>query len=193
MRFGCGLLAAAFLCAAGSNAAGAENLFRPDGWSALAADRNAHRPGDLVTILVYESASATNSASSASQKQAKVQGSATAGHFNKSAGIEVSGASDSGGTTGRSGQMVAQISGTVTAVEANGDLDIAGQQVIHINHERTLIKVSGRVRPADISSTNTVLSSKLANASIDYDGSGFVSRSARQGVITRLFSWLGLL
>jgi len=171
----------------------ADTLYRADSWAALAADRTARHVGDLITILVYENASASNSASSGSQKQARIDGNVSAGHFNKSVGAGINGASDSNGTTGRSGQMVAQISGKVTAIEPNGDLDIAGQQVIHINRERTLIKIVGRVRTADISTTNTVLSSKLADAAIDYDGSGFVSRSARQGIVTRLFSWLGLL
>jgi len=183
----------ALAIAACTTGARADNLYHADGWAALASDRTARRTGDLITILVYESASASNSARSGSQKQARIDGNVGAGNFNKSAGAGISGGSDSNGTTGRSGQMVAQISGQVTAIEPNGDLEIAGQQVIHINRERTLIKVRGRVRPADISATNTVLSSKLADAAIDYDGSGFVSRSARQGIVTRLFSWLGLL
>ena len=89
--------------------------------------------------------------------------------------------------------MVAQISGTVVGIEPNGDLDIVGQQLIHINREKTLIKVRGRARQADIGVGNTILSSRLADAAIDYDGSGFVSRSARQGMVARIFSWLGLL
>jgi len=183
----------ALLLVGAVSGARADTLYHADGWAALASDRTARHVGDLVTILVYENASATNSASSGSQKQARIDGNVSAGHFNKSVGAGINGSSDSNGTTGRSGQMVAQISGKVTAIEPNGDLDLAGQQVIHINRERTLIKITGRVRPADISATNAVLSSKLADAAIDYDGSGFVSRSARQGIITRLFSWLGLL
>ncbi len=177
-------------CAADARA---DTLYHADSWAALASDRTARHVGDLLTILVYETASASNSASSGSHKQARIDGNVDAGHVNKSVGAGINGTSDSNGTTGRSGQMIAQISGKVTAIESNGDLDIAGQQVIHINRERTLIKIVGRVRPADISATNTVLSSKLADAAIDYDGSGFVSRSARQGIVTRLFSWLGLL
>jgi len=188
------LLVGVAVTALSAHTASADNLYRPGSWPALASDRNARQVGDLVTILVYENASATNSASSGSAKSAKMQGAVTAGHsFNKSGGVEETGASDSSGTTGRSGQMVAQISATVSAVEPNGDLDIRGEQVIHINGERTLIKIKGRVRTADISTANTVLSTRLADAMIDYDGSGFVSRSARPGIVTRIFSWLGLL
>jgi flagellar L-ring protein FlgH len=185
--------AACLLLGAMPAGAGAESLYKPGNWPALASDRVAHQRGDVITILVYENASATNSANSSSKKDAKILGSATAGHFNKSAGLSLSGGSDSSGTTARSGQMVAQISVTIDGVEPNGDLDVSGQQTLHINRERTLIKIKGRLRPADISSTNTALSTRLADAAIDYDGSGFVSRSARQGVVARVFSWLGLL
>lgn len=178
------------LCAASAHA---DDLYKSGSWPALASDRNARQVGDLLTILVYENASATNSASSGSAKSAKIEGSLSAGHFSHAGNLSTSGSSDSNGTTGRSGQMVAQISATVQSVEPNGDFEIIGQQIIHINGERTLIKVKGHVRRADISSANTVLSTRLADAMIDYDGSGFVSRSARQGVVTRLFSWLGLL
>ena len=50
----------------------------------------------------------------------------------------------------------------------------------------------GRIRPADITSDNSVLSSRIADAQINYDGKGFVSRSAKPGVINRVFSFLGL-
>lgn len=173
--------------------ASADTLYAHGGWAGLATDRSARRPGDLVTILVYESATASNSASSGSHKNSKLAATVSAGHFGKSAGLDLDGGSADTGTTGRSGQMVAQISATVDAVDAGGDLDVSGQQLIHINGERTLIKLKGRLRPADISAANTALSSRLADAAIDYDGSGFVSRSARPGPLARLFSWLGLM
>lgn len=171
----------------------AQDLHEPGSWAALASDRNAHRAGDIITILVYENASASNSAVSSSDKAARLSGSVNAGRTTRSAGGAVEGSSDSSGSTGRSGRMVAQISGTVVGIEPNGDLDIVAQQLIHINREKTLIKVRGRARPSDIGVGNTILSSRLAYAAIDYDGTGFVSRSARQGVIARIFSWFGLL
>jgi flagellar L-ring protein precursor FlgH len=184
---------AALLLLAAPGAAWADNLYVPGSWSSLATDRSAHHIGDLLTVLVYENASATNSANSRSQRNGSVRGGASAGHFDKSAGLDLAGGSENSGTTARSGQMVAQISVKVDAVGTNGDLDVSGQQLIHINGERTLIKIRGRVRTADITSGNTVLSTRLADAAIDYDGRGFVSRSGRLGPISKIFSWLGLL
>jgi flagellar L-ring protein FlgH len=184
---------AALLLASLPVSAQADDLYHPGGWSALASDRNARQVGDVLTVLVYENSSASDSASSGSAKDSRVEGTVHGGSLSKSGGLDFTGGSQSNGSTGRSGQMVAQISVRVGGLEPNGDLDVSGEQVLHINREHTLIRIKGRVRPADISSSNTVLSSRIADAAIDYDGSGFVSRSARPGPLTRLFNWLGLM
>lgn len=174
--------------------ANASDLFVPGNWPSLAADRRAAQQGDILTIVVYENASASNAANSSSKKSSKLDGRISAGSsFNEGAGLSIGGGSDNQGATGRSGRMVAQISAIVENVLPNGDLQVAGSQLLNINGERTVIRVKGRVRSADISASNAVLSSRLADAAIDYDGSGFVSRSARPGIVSRIFNWLGLL
>lgn len=171
-----------------------ENLYVPGNWSALAADMRASHVGDVLTIVIYESATASNSASSGSKKSSRVEGSITAGDvLNESAGLKLGGGSDNQGTNGRSGRMVAQISATVEEVLPNGDLRVAGTQLLNLSGERTAIKVKGRVRAADITGANIVLSSRLADAQIDYDGSGFVSRSGKPGIVSRIFNFLGLM
>lgn len=163
-------------------------------FSALASDRVAHGVGDSITILIYENATASNDASSGSKKNSQVSGSLRAGRsIDEDASIGLGGSSTNQGSTGRSGHMVAQMSGVVEDVLPNGDLRVTGEQLLNINGERTLIRIKGRVRAADISASNTVLSSRLAEAAIDYDGTGFVTRSAKPGVIGRIFNWLGLL
>lgn len=172
----------------------ATDLYSPGSWSALASDRTARAVGDLLTIIVYENASASNSATTASKKSNKLDGRIVAGSVIDEAGsLGFGGGSDNAGSTGRSGRMVAQISATVEQVLPNGDLRIAGEQTLNINGERTHIRVKGRVRQADISSANAVLSSRLAEAAIDYDGTGFVTRSGKPGIVARIFNWLGLL
>jgi len=163
-------------------------------FSALGSDRVARSVGDSLTILIYENASATNDASSGSRKNSQVSGSIrTSGSLDGDISLGAGGSSSNQGSTGRSGHMVAQISAVVDDVLPNGDLRVTGEQLLNINGERTLIRIKGRVRAADISSSNAVLSSRLAEAAIDYDGTGFVSRSARPGIVTRIFNWLGLL
>ncbi len=88
--------------------------------------------------------------------------------------------------------MAAQLSVTVREVLANGDYLIEGEQRLDVNGERTLIRVRGRIRTADIRGDNSVLSGRIADAQINYDGKGYVSRSARPGLVNRIFSLLGL-
>jgi flagellar L-ring protein precursor FlgH len=174
--------------------ANAADLYHPGEWSALATDRNASRVGDTLTILIYESATATNSASNNSDRSSHFGGQISADTvFNHGGNLSLNSGSDNTGSTDRSGGMVAQISAVVDGVLPNGDLHITGAQALNINGEKTNIKVAGRVRRADISPSNTVLSSRLADAAIDYDGSGFVSRSSQPGLLTRVFNWLGIL
>ena len=69
---------------------------------------------------------------------------------------------------------------------------ITGAERLHINGETTTIEVRGRIRAADINGNNQVQSNRIANAQVNYNGKGFVSRSARPGIIQRIFSILGL-
>jgi flagellar L-ring protein precursor FlgH len=170
----------------------AADLYQRDNWSALASDRNAYKVGDILTVIVYETATASNSANSGSSRNTDVSGSVSAGSFDKSAKLGIQNGSDNSGTTGRSGGMVAQISVVVDNVLPNGDLHVTGAQVLNINDDKTNIRVAGRVRPSDISAANAVLSNRLADATIDYNGSGFISSSAKPGIVTRIFNWLGL-
>src|SRR5690606_30946312 len=97
------------------------------------------------------------------------------------------------GRRDRSGKIIAQIGVVVDEVLPNGDLHVSGEQILNIDGDRTRIQLKGRVRRADIASNNTVLSSRLADVLIDYDGRGFVTRGAGPGILTRIFSFLGLV
>lgn len=186
-------LGLAAILVGGASMASATDLFVPGNWPALAADRRAGQPGDILTILVYENASASNSASSGAKRDTRLDGRISASTvLDETASFGLGTGSDASGATGRSGQMVAQMSAVVEEVLPNGDLRVAGSQLLTINGEKTTIRVRGRVRAADIGASNIVLSTRLADAMIDYDGSGFVSRSARPGIVSRLFNWLGL-
>lgn len=185
------------LVALAAGAARAENLYRHDNWPALASDRRATQVGDILTVVVMENSTATNSAQTGTRRDTRLGGDISAGHpgsgINESASLGLSGSFGGNGQTVRSGRMVAQISVHVDAVYPNGDLGVSGASALNISGERTNIRIRGRVRPADIAGDNSVLSGRLADAQIDYDGSGFVSRSARPGLFQRIFSFLGIM
>jgi flagellar L-ring protein FlgH len=187
-------LALLLMSASLSTPVGAEDLYKGGNWPSLAADRKADAVGDIVTVLVAENNTASNSVGKSSKKQNSLSGQITAGSsFDKSAGVNFGGSYDGEGNNSRADRMVAQLSATVTQIYPNGDLQISGWQRLKINGEMTDIKVSGRVRPDDINGQNAVLSSRIADANIEYDGKGFATRSAKPGIVTKLFSWLGLL
>jgi flagellar L-ring protein precursor FlgH len=171
----------------------AENLYKSTSKAALASDRRASDIGDTLTVLVFQSAEATNSMQNNSQRKTNVGGSISAGSsFNHSANLQIGGGYNGQGEVRRSEKLVTQITVVVQSVLPNGDLMVAGEQVMRVNGETTRIGVRGRVRPADIAGDNTLLSSRIADAQISYDGKGFVSRSAKPGLINRIFSFLGL-
>jgi len=81
----------------------------------------------------------------------------------------------------------------VVDVAPNGDLVVAGQQLIEVNEEKQEIKLEGRVRAVDVSESNTVLSTRLADAKIWYVGDGLLGEKQRPGILTRILSWLRIL
>jgi flagellar L-ring protein FlgH len=184
------LFAVTMVAGPGAHAA---DLYTNNTWAAMASDRPATKVGDSLTIIVDESSTASNSASSGSKKSSQFAGQVGASPaLNLSGGLSLSDSFDGSGQTQRVHKMIAQISVVVDAVLPNGDLHVVGAQALNINGERTKIRISGRVRPADIGSDNSVVSTRLADANIDYDGAGFVAASTKAGLITRLFNWLKL-
>lgn len=186
------LLALLAVSAGAGSAARAEDLYRGNSWAAISADRRASAVGDALTILIFQSAEASNSAQNASRRSTELSGGLSVSSVQEQANAQISGGYSGRGEVSRSERLVTQITVTVQSVLPNGDLMIAGEQYMRVNGERTRIGVRGRVRPADIASDNTLLSNRVADAQIDYDGRGFVSRSARPGLINRIFGFLGL-
>jgi flagellar L-ring protein FlgH len=185
-------LAALALLAVCAGEALGEDLYHNNEWAAVASDRTASNVGDILTIIVYQSAEARNAAQNTSRTRRSFEGGLESGSIDESASLSLDGAYAGQGEVRRSESFVTQISVTVTEVLPNGDLRIAGEQQMHINGERTTVHVRGRVRPADIYGANQVLSSRIADAEISYDGRGFVSRNARPNWVHSLFSFLGL-
>ena len=175
-----------------AGAAQAENLYRPSTWPALSSDRRAAAVGDALTVIVFQAAEASNSAHNDSARSTDFSGGLNAGSIDERIEFDFGGSYSGRGQVRRSERLVAQLTVTVEEVLPNGDFIVFGEQWMHVNGEHTRIGVRGRVRQADISSENSVVSSRIADAQIDFNGRGFVSRSARPGLINRIFSFLGL-
>ncbi len=184
------VLAALALMAA--TPAATQTLYQGDNWASMAADRRAANVGDSITVIIQQAAESSNSTQNNSNKATTVNGNLRAGSIDEGGQLTFGGGYSGKGEVRRSERLVAQLSVTIAEKLPNGDFRIVGDQRMHVNGENTTIGVRGRVRQADIRADNSVLSSRIADAEIDYNGKGFVSRSAKPGLINRIFGFLGL-
>ncbi len=143
-------------------------------------------------VLISESASATNRVRNNSSKNTSLSGGISVGSIDESADLGLRGGYSGSGEVERTDRFVARIAAQVVEILPNGDFVLEGSQHLMINGERRDIILRGQVRQVDISGENSIPSSRLANAQINYDGKGWVSRSAKPGLINRIFSFLGI-
>lgn len=190
-RFGSRLLVTGFIAAL-IPVASADNLYKGSSWTDLASDNKAAAIGDILTVIVYQSAEARNSSRSDSRRRNGFDLEASVGTFSDRASLDLDRSVSGSGEFRRSESLLTQFSVTVVGELPNGDLLIEGEQLVFVNDERSQIGVRGRVRRVDISPDNQIVSTQIANAEIDYDGSGYVARSAKPGLLGRLFLFFGL-
>jgi flagellar L-ring protein precursor FlgH len=175
-------------------------IYRPNYGMSLFEDRKAHRVGDIITIVLNESTSSTKSTSVSMKKESGID-------FNEnSAGNTLLGSNPSFANLGlatnleqnrdftgeadadQSNQLSGNITVTVSDVLANGNLIVRGEKWMTLNRGDEYIRISGMIRPDDISPDNEVLSTKLANARIAYSGTGELADNAAAGWLTRFFN-----
>ena len=90
------------------------------------------------------------------------------------------------GTASQSNSLSGFLSVTVVQVMDNGNMEILGQKKLNLNNGDEYIRISGIVRPEDISASNLIASNRIADAQITYVGAGEVADSSRQGWLSRL-------
>jgi len=172
----------------------AESLYEPNMYRPLAGDNRAYRVGDLLTVQVYENSSASTSTDTTTQQTNSTSAGLSSLLSSRQLGgsISQSGTFDGGGTTQRANKLLTTLSVTVREVLPNGDLKVAGQQLLVVNEEQHKVDLEGRVRPQDISSDNVILSTRLADAHINYLGEGELSDRQRRVWWRKVVDWLGL-
>jgi flagellar L-ring protein FlgH len=188
----CLAVLAALAVTAAPTAAG-DDLFKNSRWAGLSSDRKASKPGDVLTVVVYQNAEARNAQRNEAQRNTSIDGRIATDVASENGELSFGGDFSGRGEIRRSESLITQISVKVREVFPNGDLLIAGEQEMKVNGEKTRISVRGRVRPADINTGNQVLSTRIADAEISYEGQGFVSRNSNSSPLGWLFSLLGFV
>jgi len=167
------------------------------------SDVRARNVGDVLTISVVESASASKNANTKTSRDSGLKAS-WSGAFDALASqwslngqkigtsheIGLGDAFDGKGETTRTSSMTAYITARVTDVLSNGNLVLRGTRQVQVNQENQYISVQGVVRPEDISSTNVILSTYIAEAVIELSGYGPVSDKQTVGWLTRIVDWI---
>ncbi len=169
----------------------ANSLWRP-GARAFFIDQRASKPGDILTVLININDNAKLSNTTQSQRANATKGEIS--HvlgletalakimpkgFDPSNAIDQSGSTSSngGGSVNRQEQIQVTVAAVVTGVLPNGNLLIQGSQEMKTNSELRELTVSGIVRPEDISATNTINHTQIAEARIQYGGRGDLTRT----------------
>jgi flagellar L-ring protein precursor FlgH len=165
-----------------------------------ARDARASQVDDVLTIVVAEQASAvttgvtkTQRASSTTNSVAALAGlTKTTGPLANLANISGSSQINGQGTTSRTTSLSTTMTARVTHVLPNGGLVVEGTKDIQVNSERQTIMVRGVVRPADIDTTNSVQSNRLAELEVHVNGKGVVGDAIRRpNILYRIL--LGIL
>ena len=158
----------------------------------LYSNGRASQVGDILSILLKESTSASKKAKTTADKSSSTTLTAptvfgrtldnfSAGFSGPTTEFEGEGKSDI------SNSLEGSISVTVHEVLPNGVLVVRGEKWLKLNQGDEYIQISGMVRPEDIAADNTISSEKLADARISYSGTGQVSDTNTMGWLSRFF------
>ena len=167
----------------------AGSLYSPQArFADLVRDPRAAQIGDLVTIVVSDSASAVSTGATATSRKSSASASVTAlagktkaaGPLTNLLGLDGQSKLDGQGRTSRQTTLTTTLSARVVDVLPNGYLVVQGDKDIAINAERQRVQLRGVVRWNDITPGNQVRSDRLAALEIRIDGKGVVGDSIRR-------------
>ena len=173
----------------------------------LFEDTKAREIGDIVTVLLNETATSSATASTDTSKSSSIDlqtnsilglpsnmgvqnflGMGTG--FNPAAKGSTTRANKGTGTVRRVGSLTGTLAATITAINENGNFEISGERSVTVNNEEQLMVLTGIIRPSDINYDNTINSSLIANAAISYSGEGVIADEQRVGWLMRALSYV---
>jgi flagellar L-ring protein FlgH len=183
--------------------AAAQSLWRSDTSKPMYADKTATGIGDIVTIAVQESTTASKDNKTATSKSSAVDANITSFLYSPTAsGLMTQGGQmpalkygykndySGGGTIDNSEKIISYVAARVIDVLPNRNLVIEGRRETAFGGEQQTIILRGVVRIDDITANNTVFSYNIADASIHIISKGTISDSQRKGWFNRIWDKL---
>ncbi len=181
----------------------AQSLWPANLSQSMFSDKRAAGVGDIITVIVAESSTATKNNETKTEKKSGLSAAITSFLYPQSAGgfLAHKGqmpamaynsdlSHDGGGTINDSETVVAKIAVRVVDVLPNGNLVIEGRRQTSFSGENQTIVLRGVVRAADVASDDTVFSYNIADATIQIIGKGTVTDEQRKGWFTRIWDKL---
>ena len=157
----------------------------------FSSDRRAKKVGDILSVTLSETFSSnkavTNSSAKADNIGAEVGPTGILKNFRLSGSVAKTNSFAGSMATNQSNSLSGTLSATIVRVFPNGNLEIKGQKKLRITEGTEYIRLSGIIRPEDISTTNTVSSAKIAEAQIEYVGAGILDSATKPGWGSKIF------
>ena len=168
----------------------------------LFADTRARSVGDIITVMLMESTQASKNADTALSRESGINMAAPTifGRTNpgfsvekyKDLTLEQSIAAESefsgNGASSQSNSLNGAIAVQVARVLPNGNLMVQGEKWLALNRGEEFIQLRGIIRPEDISPSNSIASTMVADARISYGGTGIIDRANTPGWFSKFFS-----
>lgn len=160
----------------------------------LFEDRRARFVGDTLTIRITENTSASVKSNAKNERSSSIEASVDGLSRlpGKSLlGLNVNASNDNSFNAKGEGANNNIFTGTMTAtvieVLPNGNLLVSGEKQLAIGHQTEYVRVSGVVNPSFVDASNTVASSRIADARIEYKSAGYMSEAQVMGWLARFF------
>jgi len=175
----------------------ADSIYQPGSALMLHEDLKARRVGDMLTVLLQEQTDAQKTSATDTSKTTDttivdptIFGASAIKNGNAVFDNRLSSDhSFSGkGDTSQSNSLNGSVTVVVVEVLANGNLVVQGEKWVNINEGEDYVRLRGIVRPVDINPDNTIASTRVANADIQYGGSGTLSDANKKGWLAKFFS-----
>lgn len=178
------------------------SIYQPGFDQNLYTDRKAFRVGDIITITLEERTQASKNASSDISKdssadlgvsslfgtKAQIGNPLSSGNLNLGAQFEGSRENKGDAKAAQGNSLTGSLTVAVADVMPNGVLAVRGEKWLTLNTGNELMRISGLIRADDISTNNTVSSTRVADARITYSGTGAFADASQPGWLSRFFT-----